>query len=112
MYCMPAGYVLTEEQMGMKKAQEKYGAPGFFRTLRPGVDYVHDEFIYLAADEEEARLIAGAYGGELISFSGGIAKARQKKGSAFSLGDLLAASADTENNLPPIELNMMYSISG
>ena len=109
---MPEGYVLTEEQIEGKRAITEDGVLAAFLGMRPGVDYVEGEFVYEAGDEAEARAIAAAYGGELIEYSDGMATAKPGRGSPFSLGDLLAASADMSNNLPPIGLNMLYHTTG
>ena len=104
---MPEDYVLTQEQIDRKKeiAEDLLPALGI---MRPGVAYVEDEFIFSAEDKTEARLIAEAYDGELESFEYGIGVARIREGSPYTLKDLFAACADTGNNLPPIELNIIY----
>ena len=102
---MPEGHTLTEEQMAQKRAMAERGALEAFQAMRPGEDYVDGEFIYLADSRAEANLIAAAYDGEVVNFADGFAVARLKDGSPFTLADLLAAAADTGNNMPPVELN-------
>ena len=107
---MPEGYTLSKQQIEQKRAM-KDGILASFGGMKPGDDYVEDEFIYQAGDESEAKLIAEAYDGELSQFSSGIAVAKIREGSGFSLRDLLRASSDTDNNLPPIEPNLIYHLS-
>ena len=108
---MPADYVLTPEQVAGKKAITTDGALNALDTMRPGIDYVAGEYIFVAKDEAEAKLIAAAYGGEFESFSNGVGRAKLDKGSPYTLIQLIAASADMNNNLPPIEVNLIYSTS-
>ena len=106
---MPEGYKLSREQLELKEAMAAdNGSLASYPAMSPGVDYAEGEFVFFAGDDEEAWLIAEAYDAELIQFAGGIALARQKPGSKYSLGDLLAAAADMDNNMPAIELNLRY----
>lgn len=108
---MPEDYVLSEEQVEQKKALRTEVLPSF-DSMRPGSDYTEGEFIFLAADETEAELIAAAYDGELLDFELGVASARLGEDSPYTLGDLLAVAADPNNNFPPIEPNLMYHTAG
>lgn len=103
---MPEGYKLTREQVQQKKAIAEGVLPAF-GVMRAGADYVDGEFLFSAADDAEAELIVAAYDGELLSFDYGFGVGKLRDGSLFTLGDLLEASADTGNNLPPIELNII-----
>ena len=109
---MPEGYELTKAQKDMKKELSKGGMPGSFKSMRPGVDYVEGEFVFMADDEAEAELIAGAYGGELADFNYGIAVGRLVEGSPYTLYDVMAAAANTKNNFPPVSLNRVYHEMG
>ena len=105
---MPEDYVLTKKQIEQKEAIGREMLP-VFPAMQPGIAYVEGEFLFQAKDQAEAEQIAGAYDGEFVSFGHGVGVARIRGGSPYTLGDLLAASADTGNNLPPIELNMVFS---
>jgi hypothetical protein len=106
---MPEGYILTAGQIAEKKKQAESGAVADAATLEPGVHYVANEFIFEAGDEDEAVLIAAAYGCELSSFSPGWGVAKLPEGSPYTIPDLIAVSADTSNNMPPISLNLIYT---
>jgi hypothetical protein len=105
---MPEGYVLTAEQLAEKKEQADSGAVADIEVMQPGVHYVANEFIFLAGDKEEAAIIAGAYGGELVQYTGGLGVARLPQDAPYTLKDLIVASADVGNNLPPISVNLIY----
>lgn len=105
---MPDDYVLSSEQLAMKEQQAKDGIWERIKAMRPGIDYVENEFVFLAPDEDEAALIAAAYGGILDSYEYGIARAHLSENSGLTLIDVLIASADTTNNMPPVDLNTIY----
>jgi len=106
---MPEGYELTRGQIEEKESIAEEVLP-LFGIMGPGIAYMEGQFVFSARDEEEAGLIAAAYDGELLSFGSGLGVAAIRDGSPYTLGDLLRASADTGNNLPPIGLNMISHI--
>lgn len=108
---MPKDYVLSAEQVAQKKDIADNLLP-LMPLMTPGEDYVDGQFICQAVDREEAEMIAEAYASTLSSFDSGLAVIDIPAGSPYTLYELLAASAETDNNLPPISLNQIGQFFG
>ncbi len=65
--------ILTEEDIEVKNSLVQNDVLADLLEMEEGEDYVEDQIIALASGNEEAELIARAYGGELIDFSYGVA---------------------------------------
>lgn len=95
---MPEGYVLSAKQMKDKSIMRQHASE--LGELREGIDCAKGELLYLEDDEETARKIAEAYGGELHSFLAGIAVAKLADG--VTVAQATAAAMDDSAHLPAV----------
>lgn len=94
---MPEDYVLSEQNEADRKAMIEHGTLEFLDDLVPGKDYAYGEILVEAESEEEALLMAEAFGGTLDSWYEGTA--------VILLGDATVpqavfASLSGEHNVP------------
>ena len=101
---MPDGYELTDDELGAKEELAESDVAERLTGLEPGRDYVDNEVICLADSEEKAGLIAEAYGGELVSYSYGIATISLKN-TPLTVEEAVAAGADMELEIPAVDPN-------
>ena len=76
-----------------------------------GKAYVSNQILLLADDEEEARVFAAAFAGELVSYSAGVAVVELNQEDdevKVSVKDAVMASLDAANNLPVAWPNTIY----
>ena len=75
-------------------------------ALTAGEDYIENEIVFCAQNEQEAQEIAESYGGELVSYAYGIAVVRIQA----QVIDAVRAAADIKTALPPVYPNLIYEI--
>lgn len=122
--------VLSEEEKEDKNIVREY-LPQIL-SMEEGVDYVPDEIIVSAKDEEEAELYASAFGGEVKSYIDGeedfavillenndgkemwgnseVREGEQKAVEESAVFDAVIASADEDTNLPAAWPNYYYHL--
>ncbi|MCR5419990.1 MAG: S8 family serine peptidase [Lachnospiraceae bacterium] len=104
---MPKDYVLSEKALELKEKLAEHDVLNDLKGSVAGVDYVSDEIIFFAADEEEARMIAEAYNAELLSYEDELGIARLPFG--VSVPEAVRAGLICEN-LPSVEANQIVYI--
>ena len=98
---LPEGYVLSQEQLDSKRVLFEHQ-----RDFSPYIEedntdlYVKGELVFLAESEEEAQMIADAFGSELISFEWGVAVIRLNK--ERTVAQACIAAADSATLLPAV----------
>jgi len=105
---MPSGYRISANERGKKAKLASDGVLDSFKETTADEDYVDGEVVILAGSREEAEMIAEAYGGELESFSYGVAVASLPEDA--STFDAIEAAADPTSNLPAVYPNFLYSL--
>lgn len=105
---LPEGYELTEAQLSAKAALNSYDVVSTLSGLKPGVDYEEGIVIFSAENEEDAVLVAEAYGAELIHYENRIAKIRLGE---TTVPDAVAAAADMNRMLPPVSPNYLIRLN-
>ncbi len=106
-YNLPEGYIVLDEEMLNKKDIAANTIPSLQNAI-PDIDYVESTVIALCDTEEEALLIAKAYGGELYSFGLGVAEIRLS--SNVSVMEALSVAADTSLAMPNVYPDLLYQI--
>lgn len=104
---LPEGYELSEEQISMRTAMAEHCVSAELAELTPDVDYIDGEVWFLADDEDYARIVAEAYGAELVSFDYGVGILRLKETTVV---EAIAAAEDPELNLPPVSPDYIVNI--
>lgn len=104
---MPEGYVFSAENQEHRVAMAKHGVLETLSGLIPGENYVENQIMVSAETEEEALLMAQAYGGELTDFGYGVALITLTEAT---VQEAVAASMDESQNLPVASPNYTYKI--
>lgn len=104
---MPEGYVLSEEELTKKQEMIRNEVLETLLTLVAGENYVADEIIVAAESQEQAEVIAAAFGGELLHWGEGLALIRL---TGVSVVDAVTASLNLEQNLPAASPNYIHKI--
>ena len=65
---LPEDYVLSEEAIARKAELMEEGLLEKLANMTPDQDYVADEIISYASSEEDAAIVAAAFGGEVVSY--------------------------------------------
>lgn len=102
---------LTEEEIEVKAALVENEVLSDLLEMEEGRDYVEDQVIALASDNEEAQLIAAAYGGELTDFSYGIATISLKD-SELTVLEAFEYGINPETGVPAVEPDYLLSFDG
>lgn len=98
---LPASYKLSAEQMNDKAVLAEYANDVAVYENDPMKDYYVDrQVVYLTESEEEAQIIAEAFGGELDSFYAGVAVIKLTEDR--TVAQAVAASASAEIKLPAV----------
>lgn len=98
---LPESYELSEEQMEQKRILSQHtGALAPYQSEDNTRFYVKGELVYLTDSEEEAQMVADAFGGTLDSYDLGVAVIRLSENRTVSQAVLCAASEDY--NLPAV----------
>ena len=105
---MPEGTVLSAEAQAVKAEIADNNVAGTVAELVPGKDYIDGEVTFFASTEEEAEIIAAAYGAELVSYNYKIGKA--KLAENVSVVDALTAAGTIGNNMPAVAPNYIISV--
>ena len=105
---MPESYILSADEIDDKRALVSEGVINGFADAVSGEDYVEGEVVFLADSEERALEVAAAYGAELKSFGVGVAVLELPEHATTF--DALLYAADTENNLPAVYPNFIYTL--
>lgn len=93
---LPKGYTLSAEQLEQKAILSQHvGEIAEAEIVNETDVYVTGEVLYLTDSEEEAQLVADAYGAELESYSFGVAVIGLPENRTVIQATLAAADADT-----------------
>lgn len=99
---LPDGYELSSGQMEQKHILSQHveeieacESAEAAEGAASSATYVAGEILYLTDSEEEALMVAAAYGGELESFSWGVAVIRLPSDRTVAQATMAAADADT-----------------
>ncbi len=79
-----------------------------FSKLTPGEDYIENCFAVEADTREEAERIAECYGGDITVYDNGIGT--MTVSSNFSTWDILEIAADTDNQMPVVYPEYIYTL--
>lgn len=98
---LPEGYVLSEEQLDSKKILSEHAGDFslYIEADNPNL-FVEGELVFLADSEEEAQMIADAFGSELVSFEWGVAVIRLSEDR--TVAQACIAAADSSTLLPAV----------
>jgi len=105
---MPEGFVLSAAERDKKAKLTEDGVVQSFSETVAGEDYVDGAVVFLTESLEYAEAVAEAYGGELESFSYGVAVTTLPEDAATF--DAIKAAADLGNNLPAVYPNFIYTL--
>lgn len=98
---LPESYSLSAEQLEKKQVlSEHVGALTPYQSADNTSFYVKGELVYLTDSEEDAQMVAEAFGGTLDSYDLGVAVIRLSEDRTVSQAVLCAASKDY--NLPAV----------
>lgn len=93
---LPESYILSEEQMDSKKILAEHAEDFSLYIEEDNSDlFVEGELIFLADSEEEAQMIADAFGSELLRFEWGVAAIRLSEDRTVAQACLAAADSTT-----------------
>lgn len=109
---MPEEYSLSTQEKALKDKIITDGTLKSFGEMKAGIDFVPNQFIFLADDEAQAQEFANAYGAELISFEYGVglAEITEVYQEKFDVEELVRISADKTNTMPPISPNHILTL--
>jgi len=100
---LPAGYVLSKQELADKAALTEHGVPAQVAVLTAGTDYIAGEVMALAPTRQYAELVAAAYSGALASYGDGVAVVTLP--AAATVPQAVAAAADLTLPLPAVSPN-------
>ncbi|MCR5688387.1 MAG: S8 family serine peptidase [Lachnospiraceae bacterium] len=106
---MPEGYEESEKNRNSRSEMNKRDVAGSFDRKTAGYDYVEDEILFYAEDEDQAEIIAEAYNAELISFSYEMGVARLS--GDISVAEAVRAGLDENLGLPVVEANYIVHLN-
>lgn len=93
---LPESYVLSKEQLDSKKILAEHAEDFSLYIEEDNPDlFVEGEVIFLADSEEEAQMIADAFGSELLRFEWGVAAIRLSENRTVAQACLAAADSTT-----------------
>ena len=101
-------FILTEEEIEVKEELIENDVLSDLLEMEEGTDYVENQVITLASDQEEAQKIAAAYGGELLDYSFGLATISLED-SDFTVVEAFEYGIDPDNAVPAVEPNLYLS---
>ena len=104
---LPADYVLSEKHLALKETMIQRGELDTLATLIPGENYKEGELIVPASSEEDAAIVAAAFGGELVRFSRNYAIVQL---SGVTVYQALEASLNPELPLPAASPNYITKV--
>lgn len=87
--------------------EELYQVAATMSVMESGKDYVENEVVYLAQDEEEAKRIAECYGGTLEEYEYGVAVAHIQA----TVTEAVRVAANVRVSLPAVYPNILYHIN-
>ncbi|MCM1091220.1 MAG: S8 family serine peptidase [Butyrivibrio sp.] len=98
---LPEGYVFSQEELNSKRILSEHAEDFSFYIEEDNTElYVKGELVFLADSEEEAQMIADAFGSELVSFEWGVAVIRLSEDRTVAQACL--AAADSKTLLPAV----------
>ncbi len=101
-------FILTEDEIEVKEELIENDVLSDLLEMEEGRDYVENQVITLASDQEEAQKIAAAYGGELLDYSFGLATISLED-SDFTVVEAFEYGIDLDNNIPAVEPDYLLS---
>lgn len=104
---MPEGYVLSEAELTKKQEMISNEVLETLLTLVAGENYAADEIIVAAESQEQAEVIAAAFGGTLLHWGEGLALIQL---AGATVVEAVAASLNPEQNLPAASPNYIHQI--
>lgn len=105
---LPEDYVLSEEAIARKAELMEEGLLEKLANMTEGKDYVAGHVNVHAASEEDAAIIAAAFGGELMMFSNGYALIQLVDATVI---EAVEAGMDPEQHLPAVMPSYCYSLT-
>lgn len=107
---MPEDHVLSDTDNLGKQMMAEHDVVSQLDTLQAGVDYVEDEVLFICDDPVYAQTVAEAYNGTLKSCELGVAVIKLDT-AKITVKEAVAAGADPSNDLPPVDVNAITSLS-
>lgn len=93
---LPEGYILSEEQLESKHILSEHAGDFSLYMEADNPDlFVEGELVFLADSEEDAQMIADAFGSELVSFEWGVAVIRLSENRTVAQACIAAADSNT-----------------
>lgn len=116
---MGAGYTFSMAQSEMRETLQLHAEE--LDMVREGIDYVSNQIVVMATNNEEAEAYAKAYGGRLEAFRGNMALIELNEGmitnteegeESVSVMDAVKASLNEKNGLPAAWPNYYWQYCG